>query len=131
MFDFHSAFLNGELDIDEDIYIEQPPHHAITDPDHYIVKLHKSIYGLKQAGRKWYNSLSCSLTDIGFQKSEVDPVIFYAHVGNNVIILAIHVDDYTITGSLEPLQKDFKARIGNKFKLADLGLILWLLSFAI
>ena len=33
MFDFHSAFLNGKLDADKDIYMEQPPHHAAADPD--------------------------------------------------------------------------------------------------
>ena len=99
MFDFHSAFLNNQLDADEDIYMEQPPHHTAADPDRYIVKLHKSIYSLKQAGRRWYDSLSHSLADIGLQKSEADPAIFYVHIGSEVVILAIHVDDCTITGS--------------------------------
>ena len=131
MFDFHSAFLNGELDVDEDIYMEQPPHHAVKNPNIFVVKLHKSLYGLKQAGKKWYNSLSRSLADIGFQKSEADPAVFYAHVDNDIIVLAIHVDDCTITGSSESLQNQFKARIGEKFKLTDLGPISWLLGFAI
>jgi len=130
MFDFHSTFLNSYLDVDEDIYMEQPPNHAAADPDHYVVKLYKSIYGLKQAGKKWYDSLSRSLADIGFQKSEADPAIFYAHVGDEVVILAIHVDDCTIMGSSETLQNDFKAHIRDKFKLNDLGPILWLLGFA-
>jgi hypothetical protein len=85
MFDFHSAFLNGELDVDEDIYMEQPPNHAAADPDRYVVKLHKSIYGLKQAGKKWYDSLSRSLADIGFQKSEADPAI-YIYKSTHVLV---------------------------------------------
>jgi hypothetical protein len=131
MFDFHSEFLNGELDADEDIYMEQPPHHAIANPTQYIVKLHKTIYSLKQARKKWYDLLSRSLADIGFRKSEADPAVFHAHVGNNIIILAIHVDDCTITSSSELLQNNFKARIGEKFKLTNLGPISWLLGFAI
>ena len=131
MFDFHSAFLNNQLDADEDIYMEQPPHHTAADPDRYIVKLHKSIYSLKQAGRRWYDSLSHSLADIGLQKSEADPAIFYVHIGSEVVILAIHVDDCTITGSSVTLQNNFKARIAARFKLTDLGPILWLLGFAI
>jgi hypothetical protein len=131
MFDFHSAFLNGELDDDEDIYMEQPPDHPVDDPDRFVVKLHKSIYGLKQAGKKWYDSLSRSLADIGFQKSEADPAVFYAHAGGDVVILAIHVDDCTITSSSVSLQEVFKARIGTKFKLTDLGAISWLLGFTI
>jgi len=131
MFDFHLVFLNGELDDDEDIYVEQPSNHPVDDPNHFVVKLHKSIYGLKQAGKKWYDSLSRSLADIGFQKSEADPAIFYAHAGGDVIILTIHVDDCTITSSSISLQEVFKARIGTKFKLTDLGAISWLLGFAI
>ena len=31
MFDFYSAYLNGVLDDNEDIYMEQPPHHKVKD----------------------------------------------------------------------------------------------------
>ena len=86
--DFHPAFLNGELNVDEDIYME-PPHHTVKNPNIFVIKLHKLLYGRKQAGKKWYNSLSHSLTDIRFQKSEVDPAVFYAHINNDIIILAM------------------------------------------
>ena len=78
MFDFHSAFLNGILDDDEHIFMEQPPHHEVMDRSHYVVKLKKSLYGLKQAGRKWYDALCRSLAEIGFTRSMADPVVFYA-----------------------------------------------------
>ena len=57
MFDFHSAYLNGILNDGETIYMEQPPYHKVADRARYIVKLQKSLYGLKQAGRKWYDTL--------------------------------------------------------------------------
>ena len=66
MFNFHSAYLNGVLDDGETIYIEQPPHHAVANRSRYVVKLRKSLYGLKQAGRKWYETLRKSLTNVGF-----------------------------------------------------------------
>ena len=66
MFDFHSAYLNGVLSDGETIYMEQPPHHKVADRSHYVVKLRKLLYGLKQAGRKWYDTLCCSLANIGF-----------------------------------------------------------------
>ena len=101
MFNFHSAYLNGVLDNDdgETIYMEQPPHHEVADCARYVVKLKKSLYGLKQAGRKWYDTLCHSLADIGFQRSMADPAVFFARVGRDVVILFIHVDDTTITGS--------------------------------
>lgn len=114
MFDFHSAYLNGILDDGETIYMEQPPHHEVADRARYVVKLQKSLYGLKQAGRKWYESLCKLLIDIGFQRSLADPAVFFAHIGGHIVILFIHVDDSTITGSL-----------------TRLGSISWLLGLAI
>ena len=129
MFNFYSAYLNRELD--KDIFMEQPPHYEMADQDHYVVKLHKTLYGLKQAGKKWYDSLCHLLADISFNKTEADPAVFYAYAGNDVVIFAIHLDDSTMTGSSVTLQQQFKACINTKFQLTDLGPISWLLGLAI
>jgi hypothetical protein len=131
MFDFHSAYLNGILDDGEDIYMEQPPHRETVDRSRYVVKLRKALYGLKQAGRKWYDTLCNSLAELGFKKSMADPAVFYVHVGNEIVILFIHVDDSTITGSSIDLIKEFRARIAQRFEITDLGSISWLLGLAI
>ena len=67
MFNFHSAFLNGELDPDEEVYMEQPQGYEESDKKWYVCKLLKSLYGLKQAGRKWYDALCRVLANIGFR----------------------------------------------------------------
>ena len=131
MFDFHSAFLNGILDSDEEVFMEQPPSYEESDPQKYCVKLYKSIYGLKQAGRKWYEIVCCTLADIGFRKSEADPAVFYIHSGAHIIILAIHVDDCTITGSSTTLLREVKSKIKAKYEFTDLGAINWLLGIKI
>jgi len=131
MFDFHSAFLNGVLDNDEHIFMEQPPHHEVMDRSRYVVKLKKSLYGLKQAGRKWYDTLCRSLIEVGFTRSMADPAVFYARVGADVVVLAIHVDDTMITGNSVKLLNEFQRRIGGKFQITDLGSISWLLGLAI
>ena len=129
MFDFHGAYLNGQLD--EDIFMEQPPDYETADRERYVVKLHKTLYGLKQAGKKWYDLLCHPLANIGFKKTEGNPAAFYVHMGNDIIILTIHVDDSTMTGSSAILQQEYKARINAKFELTDLGPISWLLGLAI
>ena len=43
MFDFHGAYLNRQLE--EDIYMEQPPDYETVDHKCYVVKLHKTLYG--------------------------------------------------------------------------------------
>ena len=129
MFDFHSAYLNGVLDEGETIYMEQPPHHEIAS--RYVVKLQKSLYGLKQAGRKWYDTLCASLATVGFQKSMADSAVFYVHIGDDIVILFIHVNDTTITGSSLCLIDEYERRIGNIFVITHLGPVSWLLGLAI
>jgi hypothetical protein len=131
MFDFHSAYLNGVLSDGETIYMEQPPYHEVADRSRYVVKLRKSLYGLKQAGRRWYDTLCASLARIGFRRSLADPAVFFIHVGNDVVILFIHVDDTTITGSSARLIEEFEQRIGKTFDITHLGPVSWLLGLGV
>ena len=97
-FNFNSAYLNGELGNNKEIYMEEPPRYETPEEDS-VKHLQKAIYGLKQAGRKWYDTVTCMLTDIGFCVSSADPRVFVACKGEHVLILAAHVDNCIITGS--------------------------------
>jgi len=79
--------------------MEQPPDYEMVDCKCYIVKLHKTLYGLKQVGKKWYDSLCHSLADISFKRTEANPAVFCMHAGNDIVILTIHIDDSTMTTS--------------------------------
>ena len=131
MFNFHSAYLNGVLSDRETIFMEQPPHHEVADRSHYVVKLRKSLYGLKQAGRKWYNTLCGVLIDIEFQKSAANPAVFYVCVEGDIVILFIHMDDTMMTRSSPSLIDKFEQQIGETFEITHLGPVSWLLGLAI
>jgi len=98
VFDFLNAFLNGDLD--EEIFMQLPPGNPEGSDTHlFVAKLWKAIYGLKQAGRTWYQALYQALLDLGFKHADYDHGVFYARTTAGIIILAIHVDDCTITGT--------------------------------
>lgn len=88
--DIKGAFLHATLK--EEIYMELPEGTGYeTDGSPCVVKLKKSLYGLKQAGRDWYRAHSDVLLKIGFQRSRVDPCLF--HQPARDIWLHMYVDD--------------------------------------
>ncbi|GJT76317.1 retrovirus-related pol polyprotein from transposon TNT 1-94 [Tanacetum coccineum] len=72
--DVKSAFLYGK--IEEEVYVCQPP--GFEDPDFpdRVYKVEKAIYGLHQAPRAWYETLSTYLLDNGFQRGKIDKTLF-------------------------------------------------------
>jgi Reverse transcriptase (RNA-dependent DNA polymerase) len=128
MFNFHSTFLNGKLDEDEEVFMEQLPGYEESDPQKYCIKLYKSLYGLKQAGCKWYEIVCHMPAELGFKKCEADQAVFYIHASKDILIHAIHIDDCTMTWSSNNLIQSYKLKIKSKYNLMDLSPIHWLLG---
>ena len=74
--DVKSAYLHSP--IEEEIYLEQPEGFAKRGENEQtlVCKLNKSIYGLKQAAKNWYDSLANLLIKNGFQRSRNDYCFF-------------------------------------------------------
>ena len=72
--DIYNAFLNGILD--EEVYMKQPSGFVDSALPSHMCRLHKSLYGLKQALWVWYSRLSDFLLSIGFHASKVDIFLF-------------------------------------------------------
>ncbi|GJV43180.1 putative ribonuclease H-like domain-containing protein [Tanacetum coccineum] len=72
--DVKSAFLYGK--IEEEVYVCQPL--GFEDPDFpdRVYKVKKALYGLHQAPRAWYETLSTYLLDNGFQRGKIDKTLF-------------------------------------------------------
>ena len=129
-FDFNGAYLNGELNENEEIYMQSLP--GYDSPGLTSVKrLHKSLYGLKQAGRRWYDTLARALADLGFRITQADPGVFYARVKDHCLILAIHVDDCVLTRDSAELIAEYKIKLNDCYALTDLGPVHWLLGIKV
>ena len=72
--DVVTAFLNVELN--EEIYMQQPSGYAIPGKERLVCKLNKSIYGLKQSPRCWNIAFKEYMGKIGFSQSVADPYVF-------------------------------------------------------
>lgn len=114
--DVVTAFLHG--DINEEIYLIPPPEFIQGDK---VCRLKKALYGLKQASRQWYLKLDSAMTAIGFERSSVDPCIYYLIDRNKMTFVAVYIDDLLIfTNDL--VRKSFlKNELSKRFKMTDLG----------
>jgi len=68
--DVKNAFLHGELQ--EEVYLDQPPGYEDMSHPYYVCKLRKALYGLKQALRAWHDKIAEYLVTIGFRMSDAD-----------------------------------------------------------
>jgi hypothetical protein len=93
--DFLIAFPQADLEIP--VFMKLPIGFDIPNNEEhrfYVLKLNKSLYGLKQAGYNWFAKLSNGLQDQGFVQSSINSCVFF---GPGCIVLT-YVDDCIIIG---------------------------------
>jgi len=86
----------------------------------YSIKLKRSLYGLKQSGRMWYNRLSEYLVKEGYKSNVISPCVFIKRSISGFTIIAVYVDDLNIIGSPEEIEKTAKL-LNKEFEMKDLG----------
>jgi hypothetical protein len=86
----------------------------------YSIKLKKSLYGLKQSGRMWYNRLNEYLTKEGYHNNPISPCVFIKKSNFGFVIIAVYVDDLNIIGTPEELENT-ATYLKKEFEMKDLG----------
>ncbi|GJY02213.1 putative ribonuclease H-like domain-containing protein [Tanacetum coccineum] len=85
--DVKSAFLYGT--IEEEVYVNQPP--GFVDPEfpNRVYKVEKALYGLHQAPRAWYETLSTYLLENGFRRGTIDKTLFIKKIKNDILLVQV------------------------------------------
>nr|XP_016455380.1 PREDICTED: uncharacterized mitochondrial protein AtMg00810-like [Nicotiana tabacum] len=89
-------------------------------PNH-VCKLHKALYGLKEAPRAWFEKLSTALLELGFLGSKSDSPLFIRKRSDHITFILVYVNELIVTGSSSSFILDLIRKLSNAFALKDLG----------
>jgi Reverse transcriptase (RNA-dependent DNA polymerase) len=127
--DVRNAFLQGTLE--EEVYMSLTPGYDKEKGTNITCKLIKSIYGLKQSPRTWYEKLSSFLTLCNFIISNSDHSLFIKKDHTCITVILVYVDDVIITGNNEKSIREIKRQLKDKFDIKDLGHLKYFLGIEI
>jgi hypothetical protein len=117
--DVKTTFLHGDLE--EEIYMKQIEGFVMKGKKELICKLKKSLYGLKQSPRMWYQKFDTYMLGLGFTRSKEDHCVYFKLIGDHLIYLVLYVDDMLMIGNNKEIIQDVKTQFSSKFDMKDLG----------
>lgn len=117
--DVKNAFLHGDLE--ETVYMHQPPGFVDKSKPDHVCLLKRSIYGLKQAPRTWYTRFANIVKKIGFKQSRSDPSLFVLISGSTMAYILLYVDDIILTASTPALVQKIVDALSASLDISDLG----------
>ena len=97
MMDVKGAYLNSDLQ--EEIYMCQPD--GFNDRTSHILKLHRVLYRLKQAGWAWHQCLCDALLKLSYQQCAADECIYIRINDPQIKVISIYIDDLGLFANMK------------------------------
>ena len=124
--DIEQAFVQSELD--HEVFMKLPQ--GCGSMSGKIVRLNKSLYGLRQASRTFNKRLVVDLKRIGFEQCLSDPCVLRFMMGDEVLgMVVIHVDDI-LFGGLKRIGEFVVQALGDSLPTKNLGEVIFFLGCA-
>jgi hypothetical protein len=127
--DVKNAFLNGDLE--EEVYMDIPPGFEDRFGSN-VCKLNKSLYGLKQSPRAWFEKFTQSMKKQGYIQGQADHTLFtkFSQDGK-IAVLIVYVDDIVLTGNDYDEMGRVKEKLAIDFEIKDLGSMRYFLGMEV
>ena len=119
--DVKGAFLTGNFEDGEILYMEVPQGFEKHYPEGTVLLLNKTIYGLKQAAKQyWKEAVRCFIS-MGYKQSKADPCLYYKWVKEGIMIWLSWVDDFHAIGPNKRIVMAEKQALFERFECDDVG----------
>jgi len=94
-----------------------------------LCKPNKSLYGLKQSPRAWFERFTKAIKGKGYNQGQSNHTLFFKRFpGNKITILIVYVDDIIVTGNHEDEIARLKEVLNHEFEVKDLGSLRYFLG---
>ncbi|GJV25822.1 putative ribonuclease H-like domain-containing protein [Tanacetum coccineum] len=127
--DVKSAFLYGK--IDEEVYVSQPPGFQDPKSPQKVYKVVKALYGLHQAPRAWYATLSTFLLKNGYRRGTIDKTLFLKKDKHDIILVQVYVDDIIFGSTKKSWCNEFEALMKSRFQMSSMGELTFFLGLQV
>ncbi|EJT45287.1 Gag-Pol [Trichosporon asahii var. asahii CBS 2479] len=129
--DVEGAYLNGTIDIET--YLLAPDGVELETPGMDCLRLHKTIYGLRQSGRAWWLELMQALQQLGFTRCESDWGVYVLRNsdGTPAAFLLAYVDDLILATSTKHEADIVVQALSSFWKISDLGEVTHILGMKV
>ncbi|GKD70989.1 putative ribonuclease H-like domain-containing protein, partial [Tanacetum coccineum] len=127
--DVKSAFLYGT--IEEEVYVHQPLGFVDHAHPNKVYKVIKALYGLHQAHRAWYETLSSFLMENGFRRGTIDKTLFIKKKKSNIMLVQVYVNDIIFGSTKQSMYIEFEDCIHKRFQMSSMGKLTFFLGLQV
>ncbi len=120
LIDVKGAFLHGEFEEGETLYMEIPEGFEQYYPEDYVWMLLRTIYGLKQAAVAFWRQLILAFASMNYHRSKADPCLYFDWTKEGLIVWISWVDDCLVAGAKKGVLFA-KGQMTERFDCEELG----------
>ncbi|GJQ95104.1 putative ribonuclease H-like domain-containing protein [Tanacetum coccineum] len=93
-----------------------------------VYKVVKALYGLHQAPRAWYATLSTFLLKSGYRRGTIDKTLFIKKDKNDIMLVQVYVDDIIFGSTKRSWCDEFEALMKSRFQMSSMGELTFFLT---
>ncbi|GJS69876.1 putative ribonuclease H-like domain-containing protein [Tanacetum coccineum] len=108
--------------------------YAATDPDHPqegLIRVVKALYGLHQAPRAWYATLSTYIEKHGYRRGTIDKTLFIKKDKKDIMLVQVYVDDIIFGSTRKYWCDEFEALMKGRFQMSSMGKLIFFLGLQV
>ncbi|GJU63200.1 putative ribonuclease H-like domain-containing protein [Tanacetum coccineum] len=106
---------------------------GFVDPAHpnKVYKVIKALYGLHQAPRAWYETLSSFLMENGFRRGTIDKTLFIKRKKSDIMLVQVYVDDIIFGSTKRSMCTEFEECMHKRFQMSSMGELTFFLGLQV